>query len=103
MILANRQFRLPNDNGWPTILELSDFGLHCGVAEDLFARSRGVDTSSTDGRLCERLNLPQQGSKVKVNPSRRNRSGFEVTFVKRAARNLNLPLRCLDVAEGALT
>jgi len=51
-------------------------------------------------RLRSRANLAQKGSKIEVNPSRRNLSGSEVVFVEGAARDLNLLARCLDFAKG---
>jgi hypothetical protein len=52
-------------------------------------------------RLRSRANLPQKGSKIEVNPSRRNPSGPEVVFVEGAARDRNLFARCLDFGKGA--
>ena len=52
-------------------------------------------------RLRSHANLPQEGGKIEVNPSRRNLFGCEVVFVEGAAKNLNLLARCLDIRKGA--
>jgi hypothetical protein len=52
-------------------------------------------------RLRSSANLPQKGSKIEIDPSHRNLSGFEVVFVEGAARNLNLFARRLDFGKRA--
>jgi hypothetical protein len=64
--------------------------------------SSKVRTPSNDWRLCSRTNLPQEGSNIEINPSCRNLSGTEVIFVERAARDLNMSARCLDVCKRTL-
>ncbi len=51
--------------------------------------------------LRSRANLPQKGSKIEVDPSCRNLSGFRVVLVEGTTRNLNLFARSLDVAKTA--
>ncbi len=50
--------------------------------------------------LHSRANLPQESSKIEVNPPRRNLFRYEIVFVEGAARNLNLFTRCRDVGKG---
>src|ERR1700693_2120330 len=52
-------------------------------------------------RLRSSANLPQKGSKIEIDPSHRNLSGFVVVFVEGAARNLNLFARRLDFGKRA--
>ena len=47
-----------------------------------------------------RLDLSQQSSEIEINPSRRNNSGAEVIFVKRAAGNRHPPASCRGVRKG---
>ncbi len=88
------------------------FPKRCTVREDQSARTPTyTHTSPAETltrqllvsrlRLRSRANLPQKGSKIEVDPSRRNPSGSEVVFVEGAARNRNLPARCLDFGKGA--